>query len=167
MTDLFGERSGATFSADRVYRYLLWRTWDETLPAVSFCMLNPSTADEEKEDPTVRRCLRFARDWGCGKLIVVNIFALRSTDPHALYRNPDPIGAENDFYIRQAFTESAEMIAAWGNHGAYLERGTAVCKMLAKAFDRPLKHLGITDLGEPRHPLYLRGDSERKEWRIP
>src|SRR5512133_2959068 len=88
--------SGATFSRDRRYRYSLWREWNRDLSRVAFVMLNPSTADEARLDPTIRRCLGYAHAWGCGSFVVGNLFALRSTDPAALYRADDPVGRAND-----------------------------------------------------------------------
>lgn len=156
MKGLFGHErwidAGATFSPCRAYRYRLWRMWSETEPAMAFCMLNPSTADESVEDPTVRRCIGFAKKWGYGGLVVVNIFALRSTDPKALYVHPDPVGPDNDGHICNVCETVPLMIAAWGVHGELNGRGKKVEAMLA------MKTMGRTKDGHPRHPLYLRGD---------
>lgn len=147
---------GAEFDLSLRYRYRLWRTWDTTRPAAVFCMLNPSTADAEVEDPTIRRCLGYARAWGAGKLVVVNIFALRSTDPRALYSDPDPVGGRpNDWNIERAAQDDCGwFVCAWGVHGAHRGRGAAVRELVgARA-----KCLGLTKDGHPKHPLYLRGD---------
>lgn len=144
--------AGATFSDDRTYRYRLWRIWSEIEPAVAFCMLNPSTADETKEDPTIRRCIGFAKSWGYGGVVIVNLFALRSTDPKALYSHPDPVGPDNDGHISSVRETVPEMIAAWGAHGKFMGRGGAVFRTV------PMKTLAWTSDGQPRHPLYLKGN---------
>lgn len=144
--------SGAHFDAMRVYRYALWRVWDLAEPLVTFCMLNPSTADEHFLDPTIRRCIAFAKEWGFGGLIVVNAFALRSTDPGALYRAQDPIGAENDAAILRARDISERVICAWGVHGAFMGRGAGVLELIGR---ERASHLGLTKHGHPKHPLYL------------
>lgn len=150
--DLFTE-SGATFSRCREYRYHLWRVWDSALPLCTFIMLNPSSADEAKNDPTVERCERRARGWGYGGLMVGNIFALRSTDPRALYAHPAPIGQDNDAALCRAAERSALVVCAWGTHGAHQGRGRSVAAMLARC--RPLSALVVTASGHPGHPLYL------------
>lgn len=132
------------------YRYLLRRTWRDDLPSVLFVGLNPSTADAVSDDPTVRRCVAFARCWGFGSLAIANLFAYRSTDPSVLQRVEDPIGPRNDWWLKR-LTEKAKLtIAAWGIHGALLERAEAVLPNL-----RNVHHLGRTKEGHPRHPLYL------------
>lgn len=153
--DLIGTRSAAGFSECGAYRYWLKRTWDDSLPVVVFLMLNPSTADHEKNDPTVARCCAFAAAWGAGGLVVLNLFALRSTDPRALYAHPDPVGPANDAVIWQA-TAGRQVVAAWGCHGAYRDRDLAVMNQLAH---RPVECLKLTKDGHPGHPLYLRADS--------
>lgn len=147
----------ATFDETGAYRYRLRREWDASKPALGFLMLNPSTADHTKEDPTVRRCIGFAKAWGYGALEVVNIFALRSTDPRGLRDVDDPIGPENDAAILECRCEVDMMIAAWGNHGEYMGRGLRVLEILRAA--GPLHCLSLTGAGQPGHPLYLRADS--------
>ena len=95
------------------YRYALTREWADG-KCVAWLMLNPSTADADIDDPTIRRCIGFARQWGYGRLVVVNLFALRATDPRVLVRNADPVGSKNDFYIAKAMKEAQEVICAWG-----------------------------------------------------
>lgn len=153
------EASHAVFSADRHYRYALIRKWSDGATCV-FCMLNPSTADEVEDDPTIRRCIGFSRSWGYGKLIVVNIFAYRSTDPNELRRVPDPIGPENDFYIQQYSISAAHFICAWGCHGELNERGAAV-KKLIRQFATPYC-LNTTKDGHPVHPLYQKSSLQPK-----
>lgn len=144
--------SQVRFSSDRRYRYYLERRWDPA-PVCCFVMLNPSTADELQDDPTVRRCLGFARAWGHGALAVVNLFALVSTNPLVLQHEPDPIGPENDRWILRAVTQSSRVVLAWGANGALLGRGAQVRELLR---DHPdVYTLGTTASGQPRHPLYI------------
>jgi hypothetical protein len=119
-------------------------------------MLNPSTADECSDDPTIRRCIGFARTWGYGGLEVVNLFALRATDPRALRVSRDPIGGSNDAYLRDAAARAAVMVIAWGAHGVFRSRSAAALELLSPL--ARLLALGWTIAGEPRHPLYLRRD---------
>jgi hypothetical protein len=162
-----GETATAEFSRCRTYRYALTRTWDIRLPPATFVLLNPSTADAFVVDPTVRRCLGFARDWGCGALLVLNAFALRSTDPKGLYRHPDPVGPANDEVIAGwAPHMTGPVIVGWGVNGSHRGRGPAVARLLA---DRgvTVRCLGTTLDGHPRHPLYLRCDLRPITWRQP
>ena len=148
--------SGATFSEDRVYRYSLWRKWDASQLAIAFIGLNPSTATEVEDDPTVRRCIGYAKAWGYGAMFMLNLFAYRSTDPRKLREVADPVGPENDFEILKAVVDkSHSAIACWGNHGALYGRGRAVHKMLAHR----LRCFGLTAAQQPKHPLYLPKDA--------
>lgn len=149
--------SDAVFSEDpgRRYRYVLWRTWHQGRRTLVFIMLNPSTADEETNDPTVERCQRRAAALDYGGLVVLNIFALRATDPGILYRAKDPVGPQNDEWILGAARSDRDIVCAWGAHGALGGRGTAVRKLLAAASPRSIYHLGMTKEGHPRHPLYV------------
>ena len=151
--------SGAVFSRCRRWRYLLWRCWNIDLPVANFLMLNPSTADETKLDPTCARARSYAQAWGYGALIVTNIFGWRSTDPRALKRAKDPVGAGNDAAILRAARESDLVVCAWGNHG--LDRSGQVRKLLDGI---PLHALKITGAGEPAHPLYLRKSLTAAPW---
>ena len=146
---------GATFGPRRRYRYRLWRTWDVAAPRVLFVLLNPSTADEQVNDPTIRRCIGFARRWGFGGVEIVNIFAYRSTDPAALRAIADPIGPRNDYHIKAARRRASRCIAAWGNHGSYLDRSAHVLRALHRLGD--VDCLCQTKAGQPRHPLYVSG----------
>src|SRR5205807_9855267 len=125
--------SGAVFSACRRWRYLLWRRWDAARPAANFLMLNPSTADEFKLDPSCTRARVYAERWGYGALIVTNLFGWRATDPQEMRAARDPVGRGNDRAILRAAREAGIVVCAWGNHGAHLGRSTAVQAMLAKA----------------------------------
>jgi hypothetical protein len=153
----------AIFSDDRVYRYSLSITDDGYLfpreneskkDTVNFIMLNPSTADEVQNDPTVERCWQRTKAMGFKRLIVTNIFALRSTDPALLYHHPDPVGPENNAWILNEAARSDLIICAWGNHGQHRLRSHAVKIMLHWRDDRVLHVLGLTAIGEPVHPLY-------------
>lgn len=146
--------TGAQFSVCRQWRYLLWRQWDAGKPAANFLMLNPSTADEFKLDPTCARARDYAQRWGFGTLIVTNVFGWRATDPAALRQIDDPIGPGNDHAIAHAAEQAALVVAAWGNHGAYLDRSRQVLRLLARL--RIVPHvLRVNAGGEPAHPLYL------------
>ncbi len=150
---------GAIFSPCKKYRYTLWREWQTLDPkknCVLFVMLNPSTADENILDPTVRRCLGYAMDWGFNRMEIANIFALRSTDPKELYKCEDPVGIENNVYIQKLASESDLVIAAWGTHSKYNNRGDAVIKIL-KEVCKP-HYLKNSKDGIPCHPLYLKRD---------
>jgi len=142
----------ALFSKDRRYRYRLGRTWDSDKPKCIFIMLNPSTATAEKNDPSVRRCMGFAQREGCGELEVINLFALRSTDPKQLYLSDDPIGPENNYYMRLAVKNAKIIVAAWGSHGHLYRRGEEICRLLEGT---DLLCLGVTKDGHPKHPLYI------------
>lgn len=152
----------ATFDPTGAYRYTLTREWDPARGWACFIMLNPSTADATKEDPTVRRCIAFAKRWGYGGLEVVNIFAYRATAPTDLWPLSDPIGQENGTYIDAAVRRCPIVVAAWGVHGAYRGRGAEVAARYAG-----LKCLGTTQAGHPRHPLYVRGDTRLVDFRGP
>jgi hypothetical protein len=158
--------SGATISACRLYRYVLWRRWGSGNRSVVFIGLNPSTADEHTDDRTIRRCVGFGQSWEYPSLTVVNLFALRSIDPAWLKRVSDPIGEQNDEFILSQCLEAKLVVAAWGYHGDYLQRGTAVSGLLTRAGIR-LYCLGCTKNGEPRHPLYLRADTRPVPYPIP
>lgn len=143
---------GAIFSPDRIYRYKLWRIWDSSKPLAMFIGLNPSTADETCDDPTVAKCQRYAREWGFGGLVMTNVFAFRSTDKSVLKEVIDPIGPENDYYLTESAKSTEIVIAAWGNDGVYLGRSHTVRSLLPK-----LNYLKLNKTGEPAHPLYLSG----------
>lgn len=146
------------------YRYTLTRIWDRSKPLVVFSMLNPSTADALINDPTIVRCIGFARAWGYGGIIVVNLFAWRATDPAELTRCDDPIGPDNDAHLFAA-SEGRDVVAAWGASVPHYwrHRPGAIAAQLRDRSVR-LHHLGLTKDGHPRHPLYLRGDTTPTRW---
>ncbi len=146
---------GAIFSRCRRYRYVLWRTWNENARACAFILLNPSSATEMEDDPTIRRCIGFAGRWGFGKLYVLNLFAYRATYPRDLFRADDPIGPENDRYILDYARRAALVVCAWGNGGTHMDRSAAVISMLREAGIENTCCLGRTGLDEPLHPLYV------------
>lgn len=160
--DLF-EESGAVFSDCNKYRFRLWRTWDRLRPVITFIMLNPSTADAKKNDPTVARLAWRSIKMGFGRLNVVNIFAFRSTFPWEMRAAADPIGPGNDDHILEMAKGSGMVVAAWGNHGKHLDRSAKVLSLLKKN-KIPLYHFGLTNTGEPRHPLYVSYKTEPKLW---
>lgn len=146
---------GATFSDCREYRYKLWRIWDKEQPYAMFLMLNPSTADEYQNDPTVERCQRYAQAWGYGGLYVCNIFAYRATDPAIMKAAADPVGLLNNRAIVEVAGAAGIVVCAWGNHGAFQNRSQKVVSMLNDIGVTP-HCLKITGAGEPGHPLYLK-----------
>ncbi len=153
--------SGALFSPCRRWRYLLWRRWDESKPVANFLMLNPSTADEVKLDPTCSRARDYADRWGYGALIVTNVFGWRATDPAEMKAVKDPVGPGNDAAIVRAARDAALVVCAWGNHGAFLGRSSRV-KALLK--EEKLYALRVNANGEPAHPLYLPGSLKARAW---
>jgi len=152
----WSKSGGAIFDPTGFYRYTLWRCWEPDGPKVLFIMLNPSTADGTRDDPTIRRCRRFAQTWGYGGVEIVNLFALRATHPRDLRRSDQPIGSANDGYVRAAVSEVARVVAAWGNHGGWMGRDRTVLRQLVST---PLFCLGRTRSGQPYHPLYRRQDT--------
>jgi hypothetical protein len=168
-SDLLGQ-SGATFSDCGSYRYSLWRRWDYGSPAVLFVMLNPSTADGLADDPTIRRCIGFARRWGAGGVRVCNLYAWRATNPRDLPAR-DAVAEDaglaivnsNDSAILAAASDASRIIAAWGAHtGPLSTRRGQVMDLLTRrhvtTHARRVEALGVTKHGHPRHPLYVRGD---------
>jgi hypothetical protein len=148
----------ASFDAAGRYRYRLSRVWDEGGPRLCFVLLNPSTADAGRLDPTLRRCLGFGRRLGAGAIEVVNLFALRSTDPAGLSLAPDPVGPGNDEAILAAAHAAHSIVCGWGARGALLGRDRAVLALLG-AEGLEVRCLGRTASGQPSHPLYLRADA--------
>ena len=152
----------ARFSPCSTFRYSLSRVWDNSLPQVLFVGLNPSTADDQVDDPTVRRCVGFARDWGYGGVVLVNLFAFRTTQPANLLKADDPIGPENDHWISAELNLAERVVAAWGNHGHLLDRDKQVLDLLEQPYC-----LGTTKTGCPRHPLYLASSTRLRKLNAP
>jgi hypothetical protein len=125
-------------------------------------MLNPSTADHERDDPTIRRCIGFGKTWGFGALAVGNLFALRSPSPATLRTCPDPVGADNEEWLARLIEESPLTIAAWGNHGRLFGRSGRLRRRLQR-----VHVLGITKSGEPRHPLFVHSSARPIPWLVP
>ena len=146
--------SGAAFSKCRRWRYLLWRRWDASRPAANFLMLNPSTADEVKLDPSCTRARNYALRWGFGSILITNLFGWRATDPAEMKAVRDPVGRGNDAAILRAAREAAVVVCAWGNHGAHGDRSAKVLRLLSGI---SLQVLKLNGNGQPAHPLYLPG----------
>jgi hypothetical protein len=153
----------AIFDATGAYRYSLKRAWSDDYPQVTFIMLNPSRADEVRNDPTISRCLGFASAWGFGSLEVVNLFAYCTSSPAELRRASDPIGEENDQYLMQATTNAHTTVLAWGTYGTMFSRNRQVLDLLLSQTQMGgLYCLGLTKDGHPRHPLYLKKGTRPK-----
>ncbi len=152
--------NGAIFDLSETYRYALWRTWNSQ-PRIGFVMLNPNQADAERNDPTIRRCVGFAKLWGFGGLEVVNLFAYRAKTPQLLKQAAAPIGEDNDRYLLTLSERVDLIVLAWGNWGGLWQRDRAVLPFFQA---QKVYSLGVTKLGHPRHPLYLRRDSDRIPW---
>ncbi|NUO50702.1 MAG: DUF1643 domain-containing protein [Polyangiaceae bacterium] len=162
--------SGARFSADERHRYVLWRDLEQPESAsrgtVCFLMLNPSTADHTRNDPTIRRCIGYARRWGFNRLTVVNLHSFRSTDPRALYTTPDTEGDdENKRTIVYQARSAQLLVCAWGQHGALRDRGKMIAQALAD-HGVSMHVLGLTKAREPAHPLMLKKDLEPTRWML-
>lgn len=160
-TSLFEPDKGAVFAdfekGDQAYRTLLWRIWDRGKPCIAYCMLNPSTADHEFNDATVERCERRAKMLRFGKMLVVNLFALRSKRRDNLLTHPEPTGgSHNDQAILKAAQEANVVVLAWGTYGTIKGRDQQVIQLLRKnGMGWKLRHLGLTSDGHPGHPLYV------------
>ncbi len=158
-----GLRSRAIYSGCETYRYLLTRDWGQGVRLL-YILLNPSTATEEKNDPTIERCERRARAMGYAGFGVANLFAYRSTDPRGLRLTADPVGPCNDEVITGAAATAGRVICGWGTHGTLLGRGATVAAMLRRT-KADLQHLGLTAAGHPRHPLYVGYATQPAPWR--
>lgn len=149
------------FSPCRNYRYTLWREWARGDGYAVFIGLNPSTADETNDDPTIRRCVAFAKAWGYAGLCMTNLFAFRATQPKDMLRVTDPIGPDNDDHLQAVSIGAGVIVAAWGTNGTHMERDVAVRRMLPD-----LHYLALTKAGHPGHPLYLPKTLTPAAWRM-
>jgi hypothetical protein len=153
--------NSANFSECGRYRYLLTRGFGGESTCL-FVMLNPSAADAEQDDPTIRRCISFARREGFGRLEVVNIYGFRSASPSVLFAAKDPIGEGDDAAITAALERTDSVVVAWGNH-AEQERAAAVIELIKRS-GKLARCFGLTMQGQPKHPLYLHADTELVEY---
>jgi hypothetical protein len=154
-------KTGALFSEFREWRYSLWRIWNSEKPTIAFIGLNPSTADETQNDPTVRRCIGFAKAWDYGGMYMLNLFGLRSTDPKLLYEHDAPLGEQNIETIANVCEFVSKIVLCWGNHGAYLNQGRLLVRVLrGLGYGDKLWAFGITKRQQPKHPLYLAKDTK-------
>jgi hypothetical protein len=138
----------ATFGGDGTYRYRLSRTWGASRPTAAFVLLNPSTADATTDDRTVTRCVKYAAGMGFGRLVVVNLFALRTPNPGDIDAHPDPVGPDNDAHVRATVAAADRVIVGWGNAGTKQGRAREV----ADDLDAELYAIGTTNAGHPTHP---------------
>ena len=163
-THLKGDAASvAVYSACEAYRYSLTRVWDPQGRRALFVMLNPSTATEIQNDPTVERCERRARALGFGAFRVCNIFAWRATDPKVMRAQADPVGAANDAAILDGCAWADTVVCAWGTHGAHLGRGARVAALVRGTGAAP-HHLGLSKAGHPKHPLYIAYTQRPEPW---
>lgn len=166
-----GTEKGAILSGCERYRYLLWRRWEPraSMKPLLFAMLNPSTADATEDDPTIRRCMGFARAWGFPGVLVVNAFAWRATDPRELEDAEDPIGPLNDTYLRSAAHEAGRVIVGWGSHKLLQKNRSEAARARVYAVAEALGHdrleaLKINKDGSPAHPLYIPNATQPVPW---
>ena len=158
---LFGnDNAGIILDNSGKYRYSLWRLWDRRKPIVCWILLNPSTADELKLDPTLIRCKRYSEDWGFGGFRVVNVFGLRSLNSKVLFNNIDPVGNDNDTIIRKECMCVSKIVVGWGNNvlrfkDRFKDRFRELSELL---YYEELYALKLTKRYQPAHPLYLRRD---------
>jgi len=165
-------RRDAKISDCGLYRYTLWREWDASLKRCAFIMLNPSTADAEKDDPTIRRCIGFAKQWGCGQILVVNLYAFRATKPADLFKAEDPAGPNNFLTLTNRCrwvggpSVPAEcrgpVVAAWGGNAEPGKAADNAHNIRGLGID--LKCLGVNKDGSPKHPLYVPYDTKLESY---
>ena len=158
MTDLFMTK-GAHFNEDRKHRYALWRIWDESKPKIMFIGLNPSTASENQDDPTIRRVIRFAKDWGFGGVYMCNLFSFVTPYPSQLKICNDH--KENDWHLITCGNKCQEILCAWGSFKEAKERAQEVVKMMHN-----MTALQINKDGSPKHPLYVKSDIQRVSFKL-
>ncbi|MEN1728429.1 MAG: DUF1643 domain-containing protein [Pseudomonadota bacterium] len=152
--------SGARFSRCKRYRYALWRLWDQDRPPVMMIGLNPSTADAQRNDPTIRRCIGFARDWGAGGLVMTNLFAYRATYPADLMAAENPVGPRNRYWLRALADQCERLVAVWGNDGRFMNQSAQIQRL----FGHRLEVIRLNKSGEPAHPLYLPKRLHPRPW---
>jgi len=155
-------RRSADFSPCKTYRYTLKRTWESDLPHILWVLLNPSTADAQKDDPTNRKCMTWARKYGYGSLTFVNLFAYRSPYPEVMKAYHEPIGPDNDDWLWSEIRKHDAVVAGWGNGGTHRDRWKEVAPMCVRWMC-----IGINKNGQPKHPLYMRGDVRLQMWNHP
>jgi len=161
---MFPMMRDAEFAEDRIYRYSLRRVWKPENGLVNFILLNPSTADEMSDDPTIRRCIGYCDSWGYGGLIVTNLFAVRATNPEAIKTIHNPVGPENDYHLVKHAQKCNRVVCAWGNHGVYRGRDRIVVDLLFDQFRIILSYLELTRSGQPKHLLYLKASLAPRVW---
>jgi len=163
----------AVFTPDRKHRYALWREWpdllnrsSDTVPRFAmFIGLNPSTADETLDDPTIRRCIRFSKDWGFDAYCMTNLFAFRATDPNDMKAFSEPMGPENWEWIVDLGKQAGIVVAAWGNHGEFQGRGPELVELLRDS-GIVIHALEVNQsTGMPKHPLYIKATTQPKEYK--
>lgn len=155
-----GQTSWAYYSLCEAYRYGLRRVWNADLPDLLYIMLNPSTATELQNDPTIESCQRRARRLGFGGMRITNLFAWRATRPEDLRRAEAPEGPENDAFIASWAAKAGVTVAGWGVHGGFRDRG----RQVAQTLPGDVRHLGLTKAGHPRHPLYVSYETALTDW---
>ena len=164
-----GNLGEALFGSSMEHRYTLTRKWaaGRARKRIVWIMLNPSTADADQNDPTIARTISFSKKWAFSDLVILNIFALRSTDPAALKTHIDPIGPLNDHYIRKTVKSADLVVAGWGVHGAFLDRGREAARLVLDSSSHgELWCLGVTKDGHPKHPLYIAGDTDLRKFEM-
>jgi len=153
----------AILDKNRKYRYMLKRQWGERNDNfVNFVLLNPSTANETVDDPTIKACVKFSQNLGYDGFYVTNLFAFRTKSPEVLKKSENPIGDENDKYIKRYALKSKLVVIAWGNHGNFLNRNNEVLKILSEI--KTPHCLAVTNSGSPKHPLYIKRTTNTKKW---
>jgi len=152
--------TGAIFSEDRIFRYVLWRIWDLDKPMTNIIGLNPSTADETTNDPTMRRCTSFSQEWGFGGFYMTNLFAFRTPYPNELIKAKDPIGIDNDKWIHEIHNRVNQTVLAWGTKGNLLNRD----KVVYNAVKESSYCVDYTKKGFPKHPLYIKSGTKLKKY---
>ena len=150
-------KKDAILSDCKKYRYWLSRTWDESKPLIGFIGLNPSTADHIDDDRTISRCINFAKSWGAGGFYMMNLFAYRATAPLNMMEAEEPIGMENNNYLQELKNKVEKVVICWGDNGRHNGRSKEVLSLLDQG---DLYCITINKSGEPKHPLYIKGDAQ-------